>query len=178
MELRHLSAADIGLIAHIDRSEVIRTGYTVEEGRLVRHDDVVWDSPAWDPDGTGPHSVARRITEWRPLVEDGATFVGVFDGDQVRGIAIVDPEFEGDLAWLAVLHVSRPHRRRGVASRLWDEAVRISRDEGARRMYVSATPSESAVGFYRSKGCVLADPPHATLFEHEPDDIHFVVALA
>jgi len=44
-------------------------------------------------------------------------------------------------------------------------------------MYVSATPTGSAVGFYLSRGCELADPPHAELFALEPEDIHLVCEL-
>jgi hypothetical protein len=45
-------------------------------------------------------------------------------------------------------------------------------------MYVSATPTGSAVGFYLSRGCHLADPPHPALLASEPDDIHLVCPLA
>ena len=41
----------------------------------------------------------------------------------------------------------------------------------ATRMYVSATPTDSAVNFYSRPGCVLAGPPHQALFDREPEDI-------
>jgi hypothetical protein len=41
-------------------------------------------------------------------------------------------------------------------------------------MYVSAVPSESAVGFYQSQGFEPTDTPIPTLFELEPEDIHMV----
>ena len=45
---------------------------------------------------------------------------------------------------------------------------------GATSVYVSATPTGSAVGFYLGRGCTLADPVHPALFADEPDDIHLV----
>src|SRR5207249_1049373 len=51
------------------------------------------------------------------------------------------PRFDGLLAWLAFLHVSRPHRRRGVASALWNEAVDLALAAGAGSLYVSAVPT-------------------------------------
>jgi hypothetical protein len=45
---------------------------------------------------------------------------------------------------------------------------------GAKRMYVSAVPSESAVGFYLSQGFEPTDTPIPALFELEPQDIHMV----
>jgi GNAT superfamily N-acetyltransferase len=53
----------------------------------------------------------------------------------------------GSLAWLAFLFVSRPYRRRGVASALWAAAVKVAATGGAEAMYVSAVPTGSAVGF-------------------------------
>ncbi len=52
-----------------------------------------------------------------------------------------------------------------------------SRDAGAEAMYVSAVPTGSAVGFYLSKGCALADPVHPELFAAEPADVHLVYSL-
>ncbi len=87
------------------------------------------------------------------------------------------PTFEPGLAWLATLHVSRTHRRRGVASALWEAGVALAREAGARSLYVSATPTGSAVGFYLGRGCQLADPVHLELFANEPEDIHLIYAL-
>jgi len=46
-------------------------------------------------------------------------------------------------------------------------------------MYVSATPTGSAVQFYLKQGCQLAGPDEIVpeLFELEPDDVHLVVGL-
>jgi len=133
--------------------------------------------PPWDPVGTGPFSVAAHIAFCEPLVARGADLLGAFHGDEFMGLAVVDGRFEPDRAWLAFLHVSRPHRRRGAASALWSAAVDIALGAGARSMYVSATPTGSAVGFYLSRGCTLADPVHPDLYAMEPDDIHLVCEL-
>jgi hypothetical protein len=42
----------------------------------------------------------------------------------------------------------------------------------ARRLYISATPSENTVNFYLRQGCVLARQIDPELFELEPEDIH------
>jgi len=103
--------------------------------------------------------------------------LGAFNGERVAGVAVVAPSFEPPLAWFAYLDVNRADRRHGVASALWDAAGHLARASGARQLYVSATPTASAVGFYLSRGCRLADPVHPVLFEHEPDDIHLVGEL-
>jgi len=173
IEIRELGADRIELIREIDRSEHIDMHYTVKDGRLHR-ERVEFEVPQWDPEGHGDHSSARRITEFRPVVENGATLLGAFIADRFAGIAIVDASFEENTAWFAFLHVSRAYRRSGVASALWAAGAAIAVAAGATSVYVSATPSGSAVGFYTSRGCRLAVPPHPALFAKEPEDIHLI----
>ncbi|MGE5149787.1 MAG: GNAT family N-acetyltransferase [Rhodospirillaceae bacterium] len=172
-----LGISDLAVLAAIDRSEHVDVQYGVENGRLVERPVAMAEVPPWDPVGDGPHSVADKVAFCRRCLVAGAEFLGAFEGDELLGAAVVDGRFEPGLAWLAFLHVSRPHRRRGVASALWDAAISIAKEAGARSMYVSATPTGSAVGFYLARGCRLADPVHPGLFAEEPDDIHLVVAL-
>jgi hypothetical protein len=51
-----------------------------------------------------------------------------------------------------------------------------ARDAGHETLYVSATPSGSAIGFYRSEGFAPAEPL-PELFEKEPEDIHMIKRL-
>jgi GNAT superfamily N-acetyltransferase len=176
-EIRMLGAGDVSRIAEIDRSEHVDVEYGVENGRLSPRPASFTMVPPWDPRGDGFHSVAAMIGFIEPLVAGGAALLGAFDGDELLGLAVVDDDFEPRMAWLALLHVSRPHRRRGVASALWETAASIARDAGATSIYVSATPTGSAVGFYSSRGCEPAKPVHPKLYELEPDDIHLVCAL-
>lgn len=173
IDVRKLGADRIELIRQIDRSEHVDTLYTVKDGRLHR-ESVEIDVPQWDAEGHGEHSSARRITEFRPVVESGATLLGALIDDLPVGIAIVDPTFERRTAWFAFLHVSRAYRRRGVASALWDAGAEIAATAEATSIYVSATQSGSAVGFYTNRGCRLADPPHPVLLSKEPEDIHLI----
>ena len=176
-EIRRLSAVDINLIAEIDRAEQVGVAYAIVDGRLAGK-DVSFAKPTWDRVGTGEHSVASVIAHWEPVVAGGATYLGAFENDRVLGLCIVDASFEPGMAWLAFLNVNRPYRSRGVGSRLWAAAEEVASEAGASSMYVSATSSDSAVGFYQSRGCVLAGTSlNPTLYEMEPDDIHFVCPI-
>ena len=178
MIVRRLDRSDVDLVASIDRSERVEVQYRVEDGRLVEAPVSVVDIPPWDPEGTGEHSVARHIQLCVSAIADGAVLFGAFDdAGELMGLATVHPTFEPGMAWLATLHVSRPHRRRGAATALWDAGIALAREAGATSMYVSATPTGSAVGFYLGRGCTLADPVHPALFADEPDDIHLVCPL-
>lgn len=176
-EVRTLGIADVGLIARIDRSEHVDVEYTVIDGRLIERPVSMTEIPPWDPVGTGPHSVAAEVAFCTPLVAGGAALLGAFEGDRLLGLAVVNGSFEPSLAWLAFFHVSRPDRRRGVGAALWSAATRVAVAAGAESMYVSAVPTGSAVGFYLSRGCALADPVHRVLYAREPDDVHLVCSL-
>jgi GNAT superfamily N-acetyltransferase len=178
MQVRTLADIDHALVARIDRSEHVDVEYEVIDGRLVERPVTMADIPPWDL-GTGHHSVTDKLDFCLARIAEGGIPLGAFDDgdDGVLGIAIVHPRFEPPLAWLSFLHVSRPHRRRGVARALWDAAADLAGGAGATSMYVSATPTGSAVGFYLSRGCVLADPVHPRLHAEEPEDIHLVCPL-
>ena len=177
MIVRTLTADDVDLVARVDRSEHVDVEFAVVDGELRPRPASLVDIPPWDTEGAGPHSVAAKERFCREVLSTGAALLGAYDGQELLGLAIVDPVFEPPLAWLAFLHVSRPHRRRGVASALWDAAVRVALMAGADAMYVSAVPTGSAVRFYLSHGCELAVPPHPRLHAQEPDDIHLVGSL-
>lgn len=177
VRVERLGADDVGLVAQIDRSEHVDRQYQVVDGRLVEAPVFMADIPTWSPEGAGEHSVAHQIDFVAGVVAAGGVLFGAFDGDTLLGLATVDPRLEPGLAWLATLHVSRPHRRRGAASALWAAAAELGREAGAQSMYVSATPTGSALGFYLRQGCRLADPVHARLFAAEPDDIHLIGPL-
>ena len=176
IDIRSLTPRHIELLYEIDRSEHIDMLYSVQDHELVgRQVDI--DVPQWSPEGKSDHSVGRLVEECRPIAEAGATLLGAYDDDEFLGLAMVVGDFEPGMAWLSLLHVSRPHRRQGAALPLWNAAAAIGRGAGATSMYVSATTSRSAVGFYRDRGCELADPPHPDLLAKEPEDIHFVCPL-
>jgi len=178
VEVRRVDLAEVRrVIAGIDRSEHVDVQYEVVDGELRERPVQMADIPAWYPEGDGEFTVESYVREQERLVRAGAAMFAAFVGDDVGGAATVDPTFEPPMAWFAFLHVSRPHRRSGVASALWTATADLARASGATSMYVSAIPTGSALGFYLSRGCRLADPPHPELFAHEPEDIHLVCDL-
>lgn len=173
--LRAMERGELRKIRDIDRTEIIRTGYRQEGARLVRM-DVVWDSVPW-VEGNGRHSYGAIILGAEEQLELGGTAFGAFRGTRLAGIAVYRPRLRPDTGQIALLHVSHGSRRQGIASRLLDLVVDAARSDRAARLYVSATPSESAVGFYLRHGFRPTDAPDAELLQAEPDDIHMVREL-
>lgn len=171
-----MAPSELERIAEIDRSEHITRQYSYRGGELESREVDIRATP-WDPTGAGEHSVQANLAAWRPILERGGTLVGAFDASVLAGVAIYRPRISEGMGDLAVLHVSRSYRGRGVGSLLTEEVVRLARADGARRLYVSATPTGATVDFYRSHGFAPTDEPDEALFALEPDDIHMIREL-
>jgi N-acetylglutamate synthase-like GNAT family acetyltransferase len=116
------------------------------------------------------------MTTWRDTLKPDV-FLGAFAGEQLVGMASLRHRLAPNMAQLTTLHVSKPFRRAGVARELLRSVMGLAKESGARSIYVSATPSESAVGFYLSQGFRPADVPDPEMFRLEPEDIHMIRAL-
>jgi len=173
--IRPLSIQELSRVNDIDVSESGTIVYK-QKGRQVEVTREEWDRPQ-----RGEASWTRHIESWVPMLEEGGTAIGAFVGDGqdevLVGIALLRPRLTKSMSQLAALFVSRDYRRLGVASRLTGEVVRLARESGALALYVSATPSESAVGFYSSQGFHATDQVNQGLFALEPEDIHMVKQL-
>jgi GNAT superfamily N-acetyltransferase len=172
---RELAADELGLIWGIDRAEEIGGRYTVQGNDLVYHPD---------PRSLGgwPPGIPERYT---PILEAcharGGWFHGLFDGERLVGVAVLDSRPLGgcgDQRQLKFLYVDRAYRNGALGKRLFEAATAQARRWGARRMYVSATPSENAVRFYQRRGCYLNPAPDPELLALEPRDIHMLCDVA
>lgn len=166
---RELSRDEIEEIWTIDRSEVIEAVYYLEYGTLVlkqEHHDV----HGWPP---------GEAEKYTPILEacydQGGWFYGLFDNNRLIGVAVLESRFIGkhkDQFQLKFLHISSPYRHKGLGKQLFDLATIEAQKRGARRLYISATPSEHTIDFYLSLGCRVVLEPEPELFELEPEDIH------
>lgn len=171
---RQLLREEIERVWEIDRSEVVDMVYYLDDGALVlkpEHHDVA----GWPP---------GKADEDTPILLDcfdrGGWFYGVFDAAKLAGVVVLDNKRIGDgrdQLQLKFLHVSRSYRRTGMGAQLFGLAKTTAREQGARRLYVSATPSENTINFYLRLGCVLAEEPDRDLFALEPEDIHLVCGV-
>lgn len=174
--IRHMKASELERIAEIDRSEHVNRVYSYRNGSLeTRIVDIA--VPPWSRSGGHEHSVPNKLDAWRPILDRGGTLVGAFDGEVFAGFAVHQPRLDESTANLSALFVSANERRRGIGSLLVEEIVRLARADGARRLYVSATPSVATVEFYRSQGFDPTDEPNPALLAREPDDIHMTREL-
>ena len=169
MKIRLLKREEIPRIWQIDRREIVENIYSLEDGKLVLKPDY-FDIQGWP---------AGEAEQYTPILTDcydrGGTFWGTFEDEKIVGMAILESKCIGsraDMLQLKFLHVSRDFRKRGIASALFRLAVEKARALGAKKLYISATPSEQTVNYYMRLGCVLATEIDPELFALEPEDIH------
>ena len=174
--VRRLSSKDIDRIGEIDRSEHVTKGYVFRRG-VLEAQQVDWQVPRWSDDASEGFSVHARIEQWKPILAQGGTLLGALEGDNLVGFAVLRHELSEGTAQLAGLYVDRRYRRQGVASELTAEVERLARQAGAERLYVSAIPSGSAVGFYMRRGFRPTEDVNAELYALEPNDIHMIKRL-
>jgi len=172
LTVRELAEDDLPKVHAIDMTERGNKIYTVAGGELLAVPED-WERPprtqeTWD----------RFVGGWRVTLQRGGAAWGAFDGDVMVGIAVLRRHLTSGMDQLSALFVSRPHRRLGVAGRLVHEVVEASRAGGAHALYVSATPSPSAIGFYLRQGFGLAETVNDELYALEPKDIHMILKLS
>lgn len=174
VQVREMAIAELDRLGELDRSEHITGEYVSRDGVLHLR-DVDIRAPRWGEPGEA--SVQEYVDRWRPIVERGGVLLGAFDGEPLVGVAIYDRSHRAEPAILSVLHVTRSHRGRGVGGALTREVVRLARADGARRLYVSATPTRATVDFYRGQGFEPLATPDPDLLALEPEDIHLALDL-
>lgn len=171
---RTLNFHEADLIRQIDRSEYVDAVYYHREGKLVLEPEV------WDVLGFYPPELEKIVAETHELLQRGGTVYGAFIDARLVGISSVECDFIGsskDTLQMPLLHVSAHCRGIGVGQTLMKLVIDRARDLGAKKLYVSATPSRHTVHFYQRMGCTLATEVDPVLFAKEPEDIHLELAL-
>ncbi len=170
IEIKPLPKEDLKKIYTIDRSEEIDRMYrqvgedleVYERSISVQRDDSFWDT---------------FYDKWITSMENGAEALGAVDDGKLAGFTIVRYDLEPNLAQILALYVSAEYRLSGIAKSLFLEAQDAAARRDAKSIYVSATPTHSAVNFYLSQGFVPTAKPDPDLLEKEPEDIHMIKSL-
>lgn len=174
MIIKELNKEDIARIREIDRTEKVKLLYKYKESTLTS-EKVNLDVPRWSE-----QECAERISTLSRELSKGGTLIGAIDGNQLVGATILGHRLIGenlDEIQLVFLHVSNGYRRKGIATKMFNLICKLAKNRGAKRLYISSTPSESAVGFYLNHGCKLATRVNKELYQLEPEDIYMVKEL-
>jgi len=129
----------------------------------------------WSTDKLG-----QLITSLQNLFDRGGFIFGAFSEKKLVGVAALDSRFIGsqkDTLDLAGLWVSSQYRKKGKATTLLKQIIEKAKFLGAKKLYISATPSYNTVTFYFNRGAKLTEEINEEKFQLEPDDIHLEMSL-
>jgi ribosomal protein S18 acetylase RimI-like enzyme len=156
-------------ILEVDVSEHGELIYLWQNGELITQ-PLIWDRP--------PRTAENWQENWASVLPlPGVKAWGAFEDDVMVGIIVYRPYLTEDMAQLDALFVDKHHRQQGIASHLTRLLEKQAIADGHKRLYVSATESQSAVGFYISRGFVPTQDAHPELYALEPNDIHMIKIL-
>lgn len=168
--IRQLAREELSRTQEIDVSESGGIIYRYAHGELHSVAEE-WHRPVW------------HAAEWEDTIKGWTVqlkwdvMLGAFAAETLVGIASLRYGLTDTTAQFVSLYVSRQARRQGVATRLTYEIIRLAKERGVQELYVSATPSESAVGFYLRQGFRPTAQINKELYVLEPEDIHMVRPL-
>jgi hypothetical protein len=146
--------SDASLLDELDASErIFLARFDLEASEAARR---CAERPAGEHLTDEPADATRVIAEHERLVRPTRRVDLVVDATEPIDTIV-------DRIVAALASEPRSHRRSGVAHALWSEAAALARAEASTSMYISATPTGSAVGFHVAHGAVLADPVHSRL---------------
>jgi GNAT superfamily N-acetyltransferase len=171
VRITHMSPEELSWVEEIDVTESGHLLYHYREGKLET------ERQAWHRSYRNAAMWQNYIERWKAVLARGGVALGAFDGTRLVGIAVLEYHLTERMAHLVALFVSQDFRRQGIAARLTQEVMQLAKAHGADQLYVSATPSESAIGFYLSQGFALAKQVHQELYALEPEDIHLLRQL-
>ncbi len=174
MIYRNLEKEELVRLQEIDRSEVIEHIYYFRKGKLEL------ETEHWEVKGWAPGQYENYLKALQHTYDGGGIVFGAFQEEKLVGVASLDKDFIGkekNYLKLDKLYVSSTCRKLGVGKRLMEMAAEKARELGAKKLYVSATPSENTVHFYMGIGCRLTEELIPELFELEPEDIHMELVL-
>ena len=158
---QHILEADVS-----EHGELI---YLWQNGELITQ-PLIWDRP--------PRTAENWQENWASVLPlPGVKAWGAFEDDVMVGIIVYRPYLTEDMAQLDALFVDKHHRQQGIATHLTRLLEQQAVVDGHKRLYVSATESQSAVGFYISRGFVPTQDAHPELYALEPNDIHMIKIL-
>ncbi len=168
---REISIDDLhGRAVEVDVSEHGQLVYSWQGDTLAAVPEQ-WERPPWSEDSMMDETWLGYLK--LPAVRDW----GAFEQEKRVGFILYRPHLSAGMAQLATLFVRKSHRQQGIAAKLTAELVLRAKSDGHTRLYVSATPSQSAVGFYQSQGFISTLEVYPDLYELEPEDIHMIKDL-
>jgi len=174
LRIKDIKREEIKEVRELDRSEIVEQVNYYRNGRLVLEDEY-YDITKWNLE-----ELEHIIRDLYDLYDRGGVLYGAFKNHKLIGIIALEIKFIGsnnDQLQVVFLHVAHDYRDKGLGSNLMDLVIKRARIMGAKKLYISATPSKHTIDFYMGLGCKITSEINPELFELEPEDIHLELII-
>jgi len=174
MRTRILKREEIEKVRDVDRSEIVEEVYCFKEGQLTLK-DAFYDIKGWNPS-----ELEENIKHLYDIYDRNGTVIGAFDRARLIAVSALESEFIGrekDQLQLYFHHVDSHYRHKGIGGKLLTQVTEKAKKLGAKKLYISATPSKNTIDFYMHMGCRLASELNSKLYRLEPEDIHLELKI-
>ena len=168
VEYRTLYADEIcpDLFSNFTRHQVVTKCWRKENDQWI-----IKDAPFIDDWKEAEYKIL--VSCLKNTIATGGLVYAAFYDEKLKGFVSVESGLFGDehkYIDLSSIHVSEDMRGMGIGKALFLEAKRWAKENGARKLYISAHSAVESQAFYKKMGCVeamLYDQEHV---EREPYD--------
>ena len=164
---------NLGLFGDFSRRQVVVDCLRQVEGKWVVKADPFIDD--WSKEDYKVLTACLKNT-----LKTGGFVYGAFLENRLKGFVSVEAElFGGENRYLDLtsIHVSQDMRRSGIGRELFEAAKSWAREQGARKLYISAHSAVESQRFYQSMGCGEAAEYNKKHVEAEPYDCQLECVL-
>lgn len=164
---------NISLFDFFLRRQIVNKCYRKRNDTWVIEEDPFIDD--WSLDDL--NTLVKELNE--TLNSCGFVF-GAFINNKLKGFTSCNKELIGknkSYCDLTNIYVSEDVRNKGIGTTLFNEAIKFAKNNGAKKLYISAHSSFESQSFYRKLGCVEAKEYNKLHVQKEPFDcqLEFVI---
>ena len=168
MQYRSLRADELNreLFSNFTRRQVVTKCWRKEKGEWKIKEVPFIDD--WSEE-----NYATLVSCLKNTILTGGFVYGAFSDNALKGFVSVEPTlFGGEQKYLDLssIHVSEDMRGQGIGKVLFLAAKEWAKENGARKLYISAHSSVESQAFYKAMGCVEAEVYNRKHVEEEPCD--------
>ncbi len=168
IQYRNLHADELNreLLKDFIRHQKVEKCWRKEDGQWLIRDDPFTDD--WTEE-----DYETLIFCLKNTLKTGGFVYGAFQGEKLKGFVSVEQEIFGGrhrYLDLSSIHVSEDMRGQGIGAGLFRAAKEWAREQGGRKLYISAHSAVETQAFYRRMGCVEAEEYDHRHVEREPYD--------
>ena len=175
MQYRSLRADELNreLFSNFTRRQVVTKCWRKEKGEWKIKEVPFIDD--WSEE-----NYATLVSCLKNTILTGGFVYGAFSDNALKGFVSVEPTlFGGEQKYLDLssIHVSEDMRGQGIGKVLFLAAKEWAKENGARKLYISAHSSVESQAFYKAMGCVEAEVYNRKDVEEEPCDCQLECSL-